>query len=243
VAALRPLAVTGDEFLKRSERPNVTFPPVTGVSDEGTNAAPAGYATMLTKWIKAAEAGVIGFDDRAQTLFEPYIDSPTVRALDLFSKLGDQPELRLIAGGLIVAGTFAGIDRLVRAGARMIIAHEVATFAKDIMKTEIDRTRPRSANDRSEKKPKKGKHTAKEKTSFPSGHSAGAIAAARAFTREFPEYGPAAMGAAAFVAASQIPRCAHYPTDVAAGVAIGLAAEAVTNAVWDAGKMHERSKD
>ena len=81
-----------------------------------------------------------------------------------------------------------------------------------------------SADER-DKKPKKGKHTSKELTSFPSGHSAGSIAVARAFAREFPEYGAAAVGAATLVALLQIPRCAHYPTDGAAGLAIGLLSE------------------
>lgn len=134
-----------------------------------------------------------------------------------------------------------GRDRLVRAGARMIIAHEAATVAKNLLKTEIDRTRPRSASNRKEKKPKKGSHTAKEKTSFPSGHSAGAIAAARAFSREFPEYGAAAIGAAGLIAVSQIPRCAHYPTDVAAGLLVGLLLEAASNAAWEVTDMDERS--
>jgi membrane-associated phospholipid phosphatase len=196
---------------------------------------------MLTDQIEAIEAALIDLDDGARALFEPYKDSAPVRALGLLSKLGDQPELRLIAGGLIVAGTFVDNARLVRAGARMMIAHEAATLAKDLMKTEIDRTRPRSASGREEKKPKRGDHTAKERTSFPSGHSAGAMAAARAFSREFPEHGAKAMGAAAFVAASQVPRSAHYPTDVAAGVAIGLAVEAVTNAAWKATRMDQRS--
>ena len=164
-----------------------------------------------------------------------------MRALDLFSKLGDQPELRLIACSLLIAGTFAGNDRLVRAGARMLIAHEAATVIKDVVKTNVDRTRPRSADTNASKKPKKGAHTAKEKTSFPSGHSAGAIAAARAFSREFPEYGPAALCGAALIAASQVPRCAHYPTDVAAGVLIGLVVERATSAAWDAAEMDKRS--
>ena len=166
-----------------------------------------------------------------------------MRSLDLFSKLGDQPELRLIAGSLLVAGTFAGNDRLVRAGARMLIAHEAATLVKDTLKTNIDRTRPRSAEKEEAKKPKKGNHAAKEKTSFPSGHSAGAMAAARAFSREFPEYGPAAICGAALIAASQVPRCAHYPTDVAAGALIGLLVEGVTSAAWDAAEMDKRSID
>jgi membrane-associated phospholipid phosphatase len=196
---------------------------------------------MDNELLQTAETRLMDFDDRARRLFEPYADSLPVRVLDLFSKLGDQPELRLIAGSLMMVGTFAGNDRLVRAGARMLVAHEAATAVKDLVKTNVDRTRPRSANNRGAKKPKKGDHTAKEKTSFPSGHSAGAIAAARAFSREFPEYGGAAIAGAALVAASQVPRCAHYPTDVAAGVAIGLVVEELTNAAWNAAEMDERS--
>ncbi|GAA3890058.1 hypothetical protein GCM10022276_06360 [Sphingomonas limnosediminicola] len=125
----------------------------------------------------------------------------------------------------------------------MLIAHEAATLAKNLVKTNVDRTRPRSVENTDAKKPKKGDHTAKEKTSFPSGHSAGAMAAARAFSREFPEYGAAAIGGAAFIAAMQIPRCAHYPTDVAAGVLLGLAVEGMTSAAWEAAQMDERSVD
>jgi membrane-associated phospholipid phosphatase len=198
---------------------------------------------MPTKQIATAERWMIEFDHRAHRFFEPYSETLPVQGLGLFSKLGDQPELRLLAGALVVAGTFARSDRLVRAGARMTIAHEAATVAKNLLKAEIDRTRPRSAKGRREKKPKAGKHTAKEKTSFPSGHSAGAIAAARALSREFPEYGAAAMTAAGLIAASQIPRCAHYPTDVAAGVVIGLATELVTSASWNLAQLDERSTE
>jgi len=198
---------------------------------------------MLTKPLKPVIESAFGIDVRTQKFFEPYSGSAPVRLLDMVSKLGDQPELRLIAGALIAVGTLAPNSRLVRAGARMVIAHEAATLVKNLAKAQVDRTRPRSAKVRDGKKPKKGKHTAKEKTSFPSGHSAGAVAAARAFSREFPEYGIAAMGAAGLVAASQVVRCAHYPTDVAAGVAIGLAAEAATSAAWDAASMDERGTD
>jgi membrane-associated phospholipid phosphatase len=198
---------------------------------------------MGIKAVHRAEKRLIGLDSRAKTLFEPYADSLPMRVLDVLSKLGDQPELRLVAGSLLIVGTFTDSDRLVRAGARMLIAHEAATAIKNVVKTNIDRTRPRSADKRQVKRPRKGNHTAKEKTSFPSGHSAGAMAAARAFSREFPEYGAAAIGGAALICASQVPRRAHYPTDVAAGVLTGLVAEGVTNLAWDAAEMDERSVD
>jgi undecaprenyl-diphosphatase len=197
---------------------------------------------MLRKRIGAAEKRTVDFDHRAQKLFKPYKDSPPVRTLDVASKIGDQPELRIISGALMAIGIFVRSDRLVRAGARMMIAHETATAAKDLVKTNIDRTRPRSATNRNQKKVKKGRHTAKEKTSFPSGHSAGAIAAARAFSREYPEYAAPAIAAATLIAAGQVPRCAHYPTDVAAGLAIGLAAEELVHAGWTAARMEERSE-
>jgi undecaprenyl-diphosphatase len=197
---------------------------------------------MLRKRIGAAEKRAINFDHRAQKLFKPYKNSPPVRALDVASKIGDQPELRIISGALIAIGIFVRSDRMVRAGARMMIAHETATAAKDLVKTNIDRTRPRSATNRNQKKVKKGRHTAKEKTSFPSGHSAGAIAAARAFSREYPEYAAPAIAAATLIAAGQVPRCAHYPTDVAAGLAIGLAAEELVHAGWTAARMEERGE-
>ena len=197
---------------------------------------------ILNKQIDAAGDYLIEFDHRTHQTFEPYSGTVPIKALDPLSKLGDQPQLRLLAGALLVGGIFARSDRMVRAGARMMIAHEAATIAKDQVKLEIDRKRPRSADRRSEKKPRKGKHRAKELTSFPSGHSAGAIAAARAFSREYPEFGAAAIGAAAFVAVLQVPRCAHYPTDVAAGLAIGFAAEALTNEAWNAADMDRRSE-
>jgi membrane-associated phospholipid phosphatase len=49
------------------------------------------------------------------------------------------------------------------------------------------------------------------------------------------------LGAAALIALSQIPRCAHYPTDVAAGLVLGLASEALVNGAWEAAGMDDRS--
>jgi membrane-associated phospholipid phosphatase len=194
------------------------------------------------KQIKAAASALMDLDDRAHRAVGPYAEKPAMAPVHQLGKLGDQPELRTLAGAIIAGGIVAGSDRLVRAGARLIIAHEAATAAKDVVKNRVDRTRPRSAKGRGDKKLRKGRPSSKEESSFPSGHSAGAMAVARAFSREYPEYAGFALGAAGLVAASQVPRNAHYPTDIVAGAAIGLLAEAVTDAVWRAAGMDDLSK-
>ena len=137
----------------------------------------------ITKRANRATDALLEFDHRAQKLFKPLTGSPAVRVLDVLSKIADQPELRTIAAGLILTGIFSTNDRMARAGSRMMIAHEAATAIKDGLKLNIDRTRPRSAGNKKAKKPRKGNHVGKELSSFPSGHSAGSIAAARAFSR------------------------------------------------------------
>lgn len=167
----------------------------------------------------------------------PYRHTPPIEALAWASEIGDQPQMRLVCAGVIGAGLLTDRPRVTRAGVRMLLAHTLATWAKNRIKLRIDRTRPRSAGKAKNfhaQKIKPGRDTAKEETSFPSGHSAGAIAVARAWSREMPEYaGPAYVGAA-LIAVAQVPRCAHYPTDVGGGLLVGLAAEAVANAVWEA---------
>lgn len=165
----------------------------------------------------------------------PYRHSPAVELLSWASELGDQPQMRILCGGLIGLGLVSSDRRLVRAGTRMLAAHTLATWAKNVVKRRVDRTRPRtqgkSANPEAHKI-KPGRNTAKEETSFPSGHSAGAAAVARAFVREYPEAATPAYVGAGLIAVAQIPRCAHYPTDVGSGLLIGMAAEAAVDLAW-----------
>ena len=67
--------------------------------------------------------------------------------------------------------------------------------------------------------------------SFPSGHTAGSVAVARAVARLYPEVRWAAYAGAGSVALIQIPRGSHYPIDVAAGALLGLASEGAVNAL------------
>jgi undecaprenyl-diphosphatase len=179
---------------------------------------------------EAHEAGeaLLEADAKAAEAFEPYQGTRAMEALGRFAELGDQPQMRILCGAVIAAGLWRGDGRMAGAGVRMLAAHTLATWAKDFVKKRVDRTRPRTMLDKEgeDHRPEAGRSEAKEETSFPSGHSAGAAAVAAAFARAYPEHAVPALAAGASLALAQIPRCAHYPTDVGAGLAVGLAAEA-----------------
>ncbi|MEH3106177.1 MAG: phosphatase PAP2 family protein [Sphingomonas fennica] len=153
-----------------------------------------------------------------------------VRVAGALSELADQPPLFTFAGVVLAGGLLAGEARLAKAGARMIAAAGLATLAKTAVKRRVDRTRPYRLVDDNEYRMEPGETPTHALNSFPSGHTAGAVAAARAYARAFPGHAVPAAAAAALVAIVQIPRCRHYPSDVAAGALIGLAAEALVDA-------------
>ena len=172
-------------------------------------------------------------DKKAKQLFKPYMKSAPVKVLDKAGEVGDQLQMRVLCAGLVAVGVLRARPRMVRAGVRMLLAHELATYVKGMGKERIDRRRPRSTDGRKASKPHKGDSTEKEEQSFPSGHSAGAVAAACAFASVYPEY-RAALAAGGAVALAQIPTCAHYPSDVAAGATIGAASNGALGLVGKA---------
>jgi membrane-associated phospholipid phosphatase len=175
---------------------------------------------------------LFAFDRKARDAFLPYRGSRAVQAIAWFSKLGDQPQMRTLAGGVLAFGLARGDARMMRAGVRMLAAHELATAAKNFVKHRVDRQRPRSARSADKQKPRVGRSRRKEDTSFPSGHSAGSMAVALALAAEYPRHRGKAVATAGGVALAQVPRLAHYPTDVAAGMALGAAAERMVALVW-----------
>lgn len=183
--------------------------------------------------VKATIRNLLTADTRTEAAMKPVSDTLAVKALGVVSEVGDQLQMRVLCGSMIAAGLATSNERLWKAGARMLVAHELATLLKDTIKQRVDRTRPRSAESHRDRKATPGKDTSKEGTSFPSGHSAGATAAAMAFAGEYPEHRAAALAAAGLVSAAQVPRCAHYVTDVGAGVLIGAGAGAATNLLFD----------
>ena len=178
----------------------------------------------MTRLIEEGGERLLAMDEAARDAAGPWRDSLPVRALSFYSKLGDQPPMLTISGLTLAAGLVARDGRLARTGARMILSHLLATAAKNFIKHRVDRRRPRAGRGH---RPRRGRDRSKAMTSFPSGHSAGAFAVANAFARDYPGVGAAAQAGAALIALAQVPRFAHYPTDVAAGSAIGIASEAL----------------
>ena len=179
--------------------------------------------------LESAGEALLEADARTVEAVQPWQDDPLLERL---ADLGDQPQLRALCAAIVAAGLLARDRRFVRAGVRMLAAHSLATWTKDFVKKRVDRTRPRSLDgSAADHRLSPGRSEAKEESSFPSGHAAGAAAVARAFARELPEFSAPAYAAGGVLAVAQIPRCAHYPTDVGVGIAIGVAAEAAVGLI------------
>jgi membrane-associated phospholipid phosphatase len=177
----------------------------------------------------AIEAADIAISQDAATLR----DSKAVALLGAVGDMGDQPPMVAWCLATLIGGVSARDPRLARAGARMLAAHALATAVKALVKRSVDRTRPALLVDEGRYRVGPGEHDEGPYNSFPSGHTAGAVAVARAWARAYPEQRGAAYGAAATVALVQLPRCAHFPSDLVAGAAIGWIAEAAASALID----------
>lgn len=183
-------------------------------------------------------------DVRVSAAAMRYRDTAPVRAAGLLSKLSDQPPLLAASAGTVVLGLVARRPALVRAGLRALATETLATGMKAVVKRHVARTRPAKMlrDGRYALHPDKdGDKNEGPWNSFPSGHSAGAVGVARAVSREFPEAAPVAAAAAGTVALVQVPKGAHFASDVIAGGAIGLAAEALVNAAARAIRARRRS--
>lgn len=174
----------------------------------------------------------------------PVSRSPVMRALGALSEVGDQPQMRILFAGVICLGLYRGDSRLTRTGVRMLLSHSVATGMKTLVKHRVDRTRPRLLVEEGRYEMARGESREHDESSFPSGHTAGAVAAAAALAHDYPKTAPAAYAAATAVALLQIPRCTHYPSDVGAGAVVGLLAAAATNTAADLalGRADDRGK-
>jgi membrane-associated phospholipid phosphatase len=154
---------------------------------------------------------------------------PALRAATAFSKLADQPPLLAASGAVVAWGLLIGDRRLARRGAHLLASVVLATLLKGRVKRALSRTRPNVLLDRGLYRMEPLGPDAGPWHSFPSGHTAGGVAVARAVARCWPGAWPWAYAGAAAAGMAQVPRGAHYPSDVLAGVVVGVAAEAAVH--------------
>jgi membrane-associated phospholipid phosphatase len=157
-------------------------------------------------------------------------DTPAMRAAAAIAELADQPPLIVFSAATLVVGLATRRPRIADAGGRMLASHLLATAIKTIVKRSVDRTRPHSVDEGHGYRLENGDSTSHHYSSFPSGHTAGAVAVARAAARVWPERTRELAATAAGVGALQLPIGKHYATDVAAGAVIGFVSEALVNA-------------
>lgn len=155
-------------------------------------------------------------------------DSPAVKAAAKAGEIGDQGPLYVLSAALLVAGLAARERRLAGSGISMLVAVGAADLSKRLVKGLVRRTRPHVLLDEGRYDADTGGSSEKPEQSFPSGHTAGSVAAARALSRNFPPAGAAAGVAAVAIGISRVAKGAHWPLDVAAGAVIGLGAEALS---------------
>jgi membrane-associated phospholipid phosphatase len=152
---------------------------------------------------------------------------PAIRALGFLGDVADQPPLLMLTAGVLAFGVATGRPRARAAGSRMLLSFGIATAMKAVVKRSVSRTRPHVLLDDGVYAVRADGPDEGPWHSFPSGHTAGAVAVARALARTVPDAALPAYAAAAAVAAVQLPTAHHYASDVLAGAAIGLAADAL----------------
>jgi len=169
-------------------------------------------------------------DDKITSEVNDKRDSWPVRLVGAASEIGDQPQMRMICAATVADGIARRDLHLTSTGFRMLAAHTLATWAKSGIKAVINRRRPKDGDDPRIREGDSDRH---EENSFPSGHSAGAVAVGEAIARAYPGHAVAARGAALSISVVQVPRGTHYAGDVLAGIAIGLIAERMSDAAID----------
>lgn len=167
-------------------------------------------------------------------------DHPAVETLGFLSEISDQPPAFSLAAAALAAGLLTRRSRLAEGGARALASLWLATQIKGRIKSVVVRTRPRKLLEEGEYETGVNGPDEHDYNSFPSGHTADAVAAARAIGRVAPEARGSALALAGIVGLVQVPRAKHHLTDVLAGAVVGLVAEAAVDALAGAVRLRPR---
>ena len=183
---------------------------------------------------KAREMGWVARTDLAVLeAVSDYEHHPVVTTVGALAELADQPPLVTICLATLGTGLLRDDPRQAEAGVRMLVAHALATGVKTIVKNSVNRSRPSKVAEDGEHDFEPGESDDGEDRSFPSGHTAGALAVARAVAREYPAASlPLTLGVL-LVGGIQVPRQSHHPSDVVTGALIGFVAELAADRLLD----------
>lgn len=174
-------------------------------------------------------ASVEEVDAAVASVLVPLAEEDAVKAIGEASDLSDQEPLYAGTAAFLAVAAVTRDGPTWRAGTRILAAHLLATGVRGIVKQMVDRTRPDAAARLGRYVFRRGQRRDTEYSSFPSGHAAGAVAVALAIGRAYPGARLPALGLAAAASAAQVIRSKHYVSDVAAGAAVGWAAEALVD--------------
>ena len=186
----------------------------------------------MSKAKRAAQA-----EDKATRKAAKHRDHPLVAIPGKASEIADQPPLIALSIATLLVGAVLRRPAVVRSGVRMLASHALATGIKSIVKSSVDRTRPARAIARGGHSVRKGRGSKDSGlNSFPSGHTAGAVAVAQAIAVDVPAAALPVRLLAGGIGALQLPRGKHYLSDVAVGAVIGWASERIASAVLALGE-------
>jgi membrane-associated phospholipid phosphatase len=161
------------------------------------------------------------------------------QAGNIGNRLGSGAILVAISGTVLVAGLLLNRPALRAAGLESLIAHGIAGLLGQVLKHVVGRPRPRFVH--SDGGFQLGPSWDTGLDSFPSGHATASFAVATVLARHFPGAGRAMYGLACLVALSRIVRGSHFPTDVMAGMMVGvLVGSVVINPIraWKQSLVH-----
>ena len=174
---------------------------------------------MARRWVRAVEA--VGL----RTAARPAGAAGTV--LRAVTRASDGSALWIAAGTVLaVAGGPRGRRAALRAAVSLAVTSAVVNGPAKVL---VRRRRPGRWATLGLRRAGREPST----SSFPSGHTASAFAFATAAGLEAPAAAPALLGTAALVGWSRLHGGQHFPSDVAAGAALGTAVGAATWWTWD----------
>lgn len=146
-------------------------------------------------------------------------------------EVGDQGPLYLMGASMVAVGLFRKNPHAVVAGISFLAAVGVADVTKSTVKKLVKRSRPEHSLEEGNYRFEAGGSEERKEQSFPSGHVAGAVAAAGVVSRFYPSAAPYVRTSAVVIGLSRILKGSHWPLDLAAGGLIGWVSERLVRGV------------